>query len=144
MYLNAIGPVIAIWLIYQDGSVAQNEESPFWLMLYGGFGISVGLWVWGQKVIKTIGEDLTKINPSNGFCIELGAALTVLMASKIGLPISTTHCKVGSIVFVGWARSRDGVSWKLVRTIIFAWILTLPASSALSAAAMAILVAVAS
>ncbi|GBM46119.1 Sodium-dependent phosphate transporter 1-B, partial [Araneus ventricosus] len=141
---NAIGPVIAIWLIYQDGNVAQKEESPFWIMLYGGFGISVGLWLWGQKVIRTIGEDLTKITPSSGFCIEIGAAATVLMASKIGLPISTTHCKVGSIVFVGWTRSRAAVDWKLFRSIVLAWVLTLPISGALSAAAMAILTAVTS
>ncbi|XP_015930355.1 sodium-dependent phosphate transporter 1-A isoform X2 [Parasteatoda tepidariorum] len=136
---NAIGPVIAIWLIYQDGNVAQRAESPFWIMLYGGVGISIGLWVWGKKVIKTMGEDLTKITPSSGFCIELGAAATVLMASKIGLPISTTHCKVGSIVFVGWTRSRAAVDWKLFRSIILAWVLTLPVSAGLSAAAMAIL-----
>ncbi|GFR32381.1 sodium-dependent phosphate transporter 1 [Trichonephila clavata] len=141
---NAIGPVIAIWSIYQDGNVAQNEESPFWIMLFGGLGISVGLWVWGQKVIRTIGENLTQITPSSGFCIEIGAASTVLLASKIGLPISTTHCKVGSIVFVGWTRSRSEVDWKLFRSIIFAWVLTLPISGALSAAAMAILIAVAS
>lgn len=141
---NAIGPVIAIWLIYQDGNVAQKEESPFWIMLYGGFGITVGLWLWGQKVIRTIGEDLTKITPSSGFCIEIGAAATVLLASKIGLPISTTHCKVGSIVFVGWTRSKTAVDWKLFRSIVLAWVLTLPISGALSAAAMAILTAVAS
>lgn len=64
LYSNAIGPVIAIYLIYQDGSVMQEDESPFWIMLYGGFGISVGLWMWGQKVIKTIGSDLTTITPS--------------------------------------------------------------------------------
>ncbi|KAG8196086.1 hypothetical protein JTE90_007826 [Oedothorax gibbosus] len=141
---NAIGPVIAIYLIYQDGDVMQLKESPFWIMLYGGFGISVGLWVWGQKVIKTIGEDLTTITPSSGFCIEIGAATTVLLASKIGLPISTTHCKVGSIVFVGWTRSRTAVDWKLFRSIVLAWVLTLPISAALSAAAMAILTAVTS
>lgn len=136
---NAIGPVIAIWLIYQDGNVMQSSESPFWIMLYGGVGISVGLWAWGQKVIKTIGEDLTKITPSSGFCIEIGAATTVLLASKIGLPISTTHCKVGSVVFVGWTRSRAAVDWKLFRNIILAWVLTLPISAMLSAISMAIL-----
>ncbi|XP_035218405.1 sodium-dependent phosphate transporter 1-B-like isoform X2 [Stegodyphus dumicola] len=141
---NAIGPVIAIWLIYHDGNVNQATESPFWIMLYGGVGISIGLWAWGQKVIKTIGEDLTKITPSSGFCIEIGAATTVLLASKIGLPISTTHCKVGSVVFVGWARSRAAVDWKLFRTIVLAWVLTLPISAALSAIAIAVLKAVTS
>lgn len=136
---NAIGPVIAVWLIFVEGNVMQVGESPFWIMLYGGFGICIGLWVWGQRVIQTIGEDLTKITPSSGFTIEIGAATTVLLASKIGLPISTTHCKVGSVVFVGWTRSRAAVDWKLFRSIVLAWVLTLPVSGGLSALCMAIL-----
>lgn len=80
----------------------------------------------------------------SGFCIEIGAATTVLVASKIGLPISTTHCKVGSVVFVGWARSRSAVDWKLFRTIVLAWVLTLPISAILSAVSMAVLRAAAS
>lgn len=83
--------------------------------MYGGVGISLGLWIWGRRVIKTMGEDLTKITPSSGFTIEIGAAITVLVASKIGLPISTTHCKVGSVVSVGQIRSKGGVDWKLFR-----------------------------
>ena len=73
----------------------------------------------------------------SGFCIEVGSALTVLVASNIGIPISTTHCKVGSVVFVGRARSRDSVDWKLFRSIIIAWFVTLPVSGLLSAAFMA-------
>ena len=74
----------------------------------------------------------------SGFCIEIGSALTVLLASNIGIPISTTHCKVGSIVFVGWFRSRQGVDWKLFRNIVLAWFVTLPIAGGLSAAFMAI------
>lgn len=61
---NAIGPLIALWLIYQEGSVAQTAETPLSILLFGGVGISVGLWVWGRRVIKTVGNDLTKITPS--------------------------------------------------------------------------------
>lgn len=61
---NAIGPLIALWLIYQEGSVAQKAETPLAILLFGGFGISIGLWVWGRRVIKTVGNDLTKITPS--------------------------------------------------------------------------------
>jgi sodium-dependent phosphate transporter len=63
-YSNAIGPLIALWLIYKEGSVQQSAETPLYVLLYGGLGISIGLWVWGRRVIKTIGEDLTKITAS--------------------------------------------------------------------------------
>lgn len=141
---NAIGPLIALWLIYKEGSVQQQSETPLYILLYGGLGISIGLWIWGRRVIQTIGEDLTKITASTGFTIEIGAAFTVLLASKIGIPISTTHCKVGSVVFVGWASSsKQGVDWKLFRNIIFAWMVTVPIAAGLSALMMVILKAVA-
>ncbi|KAF5269255.1 hypothetical protein FQR65_LT02556 [Abscondita terminalis] len=134
---NAIGPLIALWLIYCEGSVQQQSETPLYILLYGGVGISVGLWLWGRRVIQTIGEDLTKITPSTGFTIEIGAAFTVLLASKIGIPISTTHCKVGSIVFVGYfSSSSKGVDWKLFRNIIYAWVVTVPVAALLSAGCM--------
>lgn len=137
---NAIGPLIALWAIYTEGSVAQSTPSPIYLLLYGGLGISVGLWVWGRRVIQTIGEDLTKVTPSSGFTIEIGSACTVLLASKVGLPISTTHCKVGSVVFVGWAKSsRQGVDWKLFRNIVIAWVVTVPLTAGISALLMLIL-----
>ncbi|XP_055856807.1 sodium-dependent phosphate transporter 1 [Episyrphus balteatus] len=103
---NAIGPLIALYMIYREGSVMQKAESPIYILIYGGIGISIGLWLWGRRVIETIGNDLTKITSSTGFTIEIGAAITVLLASKIGLPISTTHCKVGSVVFVGYVSSK--------------------------------------
>lgn len=139
---NAIGPLIALWLVYQEGSVAQTSQTPIWLLVYGGVGISLGLWIWGRRVIKTMGEDLTKITPSSGFTIEIGAAITVLLASKIGLPVSTTHCKVGSVVTVGQVRTKGGVDWKLFRNIFLAWIVTVPISAAISAVLMVILRAV--
>lgn len=132
---NAIGPLVSLWLIYSEGSVQQKTETPMWILLYGGFGICVGLWIYGQKVIKTVGEGLTKISPTNGFSIEVGAASTVLLASKIGLPISTTHCKVGSVVLVGLfsEEEKNGVNWSLFKGIIAAWVFTLPITGGLSA-----------
>ncbi|XP_064078889.1 sodium-dependent phosphate transporter 1-A-like isoform X3 [Macrobrachium nipponense] len=136
---NAIGPLIALWAIYTEGSVAQTSPTPIYILLFGGLGISVGLWVWGRRVIQTIGEDLTKVTASSGFTIEIGSAFTVLFASKIGLPISTTHCKVGSVVFVGWAKSsRQGVDWKLFRNIVIAWVVTVPLTAGISALLMLI------
>ncbi|CAI9740430.1 sodium-dependent phosphate transporter 1-A-like isoform X1 [Octopus vulgaris] len=137
---NAIGPIVALWIIARDRSVLQAAPTPLWILFYGGCGISLGLWIWGRRVIKTMGEDLTKITPSSGFCIEIGSALTVLVASNIGIPISTTHCKVGSVVFVGRVRSKENVDWSLFRNIVLAWIGTLPASGLLSALIMYIFI----
>lgn len=134
---NAIGPLVSLWLIATTGMVSQKAPTPIWILLYGGFGISLGLVVLGRKVIKTIGEDLARITPSSGFCIEIGSALTVLVASNIGIPISTTHCKVGSVVFVGRFRSRENVDWSIFRNIVLAWLVTLPISGGISAAIMA-------
>ncbi|XP_041361596.1 sodium-dependent phosphate transporter 1-B-like isoform X2 [Gigantopelta aegis] len=134
---NAIGPVVALWIIATEGSVAQKAPTPIWILFFGGVGISVGLCILGRRVMKTIGEDLSKITPSSGFCIEIGAALTVLVASNAGIPISTTHCKVGSIVSVGRVRSNENVDWKLFKNIILAWLVTLPIAGGVSAAVMA-------
>lgn len=138
---NAIGPLVGIWTLATSPSneLAAKVPAPIWILFYGGVGISIGLWIWGRRVIQTMGEDLAKITPSTGFCIELGAASTVLAASNLGIPISTTHCKVGSVVFVGWVRSRKNVDWKLFTTIFLAWVLTLPVAGGISAGAMALL-----
>lgn len=136
---NAIGPLIALYIIYQSDSAHQEEPTPLWLLLYGGVGICVGLWVWGRRVIKTMGEDLTSLTPSRGFAIELMSAVTVLGASNIGIPVSTTHCKVGAVVAVGWVRSREAVDWKIFRNIVLAWFVTVPVSGGLSAIVFLIL-----
>lgn len=135
---NAIGPLVALWLVYESGSVTSSAPTPIWLLLYGGVGICAGLWVWGRRVIQTLGKDLTPITPSSGFSIELSSALTVVVASNIGLPVSTTHCKVGSVVAVGWLRSRKAVDWRLFRNIFIAWFVTVPISGLISAAIMAL------
>ncbi|EPQ17403.1 Sodium-dependent phosphate transporter 1 [Myotis brandtii] len=134
---NAIGPLVALYLVYGTGDVSSKEATPIWLLLYGGVGICIGLWVWGRRVIQTMGKDLTPITPSSGFSIELASALTVVIASNIGLPISTTHCKVGSVVSVGWLRSKKAVDWRLFRNIFMAWFVTVPISGVISAAIMA-------
>ncbi|KAJ8393933.1 hypothetical protein AAFF_G00054660 [Aldrovandia affinis] len=138
---NAIAPLVAMWLVYDTGKVVSTH-TPVWLLLYGGVGICAGLWVWGRRVIQTMGRDLTPITPSSGFSIELASAVTVVVASNIGLPVSTTHCKVGSVVAVGWLRSRKAVDWHLFRNIFMAWFVTVPISGLLSAAIMAVFIQV--
>ncbi|OQV11768.1 Sodium-dependent phosphate transporter 1 [Hypsibius exemplaris] len=136
---NAIGPLVALWVVYTTGEIPEKSSTAWYLLLFGGFGISVGLSVLGRKVIETVGTNLTPVIPSSGFCIGLGTACTVLVASKLGLPISTTHCIVGSVVAVGWLRSNSQVNWKLFGTIAFGWFVTVPMTVGVSAAAMAIL-----
>jgi len=140
---NAIGPLIALWIIYVEGEVAQKSSTPPLILFYGGVGICCGLWVWGRRVIKTMGEEITNLTPTRGFTIELTSALTVLIASNLGLPVSTTHCKVGAVVAVGWVRSRQAVDWKIFRNIVLAWFVTVPISGGLSAAIFACIRAIA-
>ncbi|CAK1599760.1 unnamed protein product [Parnassius mnemosyne] len=132
---NAIGPLVALWLLYSEGGAHARAETPLAILVFGGVGIALGLWLWGRRVIQTVGEDLTSITADTGFTIELGAALTVLVASKVGLPVSTTHCKVGSVVCVGYF-SEKAVDWSLFRNIIFAWVVTVPAVAGMAALSM--------
>ncbi|XP_063959733.1 sodium-dependent phosphate transporter 1-B-like [Lytechinus pictus] len=134
---NAIGPLVALWAIYSNGNVEQKSGTPVWILVYGGAGITIGLWLLGRRVIETVGSNLTPMTPSSGFSIELGAAATVLLASNIGIPVSTTHCKVGSVVAIGKVRAAATVEWRLFANIIVAWIVTVPATAGLSAALMA-------
>lgn len=136
---NAIGPLIGLYLIYQEGIIVDKSHTPEWILFYGGVGISAGLWILGRRVIKTIGEDLTKITASSGFVIELASALTVLGASLLNIPVSTTHCKVGSVVFTGRVRSKESVDWSLFRNIIIAWIVTVPVTGSIAAACQLVL-----
>jgi len=137
---NAIGPLIGMWLIFQEGFVGTSHQStPWFLLMYGSAGICFGLWTLGRRVIETLGKNLTKLTPSSGFCIELMTAVTVIAASNLGLPVSTTHCKVGAVVFVGWSQSKKAVDWGIVKNIVVAWFVTVPVSGVFSAFSMWIL-----
>ncbi len=117
-----------------NSSAPESLTSPIWLLAYGGIGIVVGLFVFGRRVIETIGTNLTEITPSRGFSIEIGSALTVLIASVAKIPVSTTHCKVGSVMSVGYASNNGYVSWIIFAGIVFSWVVTIPISGLLSAA----------
>lgn len=137
---NAIGPLIAVYLIRLAGGVNIPEsvfnidpaqKTPWFLLAYGGLGITVGLWTCGATLIKAMGEDITTITPARGFCIELMSAFTVLAASAVGMPVSTTHCKVGSIVAIG-IYGQTGIPKRQIVNIALAWLVTVPASGILS------------
>ncbi|VDM93099.1 unnamed protein product [Onchocerca ochengi] len=136
---NAIAPLTALIAIYTNLDVRQRNETPIYVLLYGVVAICVGLVILGHRVIRTIGTDMSTVNAASGFTIEFGAAVTSLTASKLGLPISTTHSLVGSVVFVGLIRDRKGVRWSIFRNIILSWILTLPISGLMAMGLMLLL-----
>jgi len=129
---NAVGPLAAVVSILNEGSVAMKVEMPAWILGLGGGGIVLGLFVWGAKVMKTVGEKLTELTPSRGFCAEFAAATVVLICSKMGLPISTTHTLVGSIIGVGLARGLPTLNVSIIKTIFISWIATLPFTAILA------------
>ncbi|VDK80560.1 unnamed protein product [Litomosoides sigmodontis] len=134
---NAIAPLAALLSIYTEVDVQQKSETSIYILMYGVLAICIGLLVLGHKVIRTVGTEMSDINPASGFTIEFGAAVTALLASKAGLPISTTHCLVGSVVTVGVMKSHiGGVQWRIFRNIILSWVITLPASGIVAAGAM--------
>lgn len=123
---NAVGPVIAIYFIATHGSLAGEFGVPVWLLVLGGAGIAVGIACMGHKVMGTVGERITKINNSRGFAVAFSSATTVLMASNLGLPVSTTHATVGSVVGVGLARGFQAVDFRVLAKILLFWVLTVP------------------
>lgn len=159
---NAVGPLAAIVHTAEAGDVVSKVAIPIWVMVVGAFGISFGLMLFGPKLIKMVGEQITKLNPLRAYCVALSAAITVIIASWLGLPVSSTHIAVGAVFGVGFFREAH---WrittnttkveqvmaaeaekqtkskrkyrKLVRrshflTIIAAWVITVPAAALLS------------
>ena len=126
---NAIGPLVGVVHIVQTKSLALGLPTPSWILMLGGAGIIIGLATWGWRVIETVGRKITELTPSRGFSAEFGAALTILVASRLGLPISTTHTLVGAVLGVGLARGISALNLNTVRDILVSWIITIPAGA---------------
>ncbi|OAF72168.1 hypothetical protein A3Q56_00047 [Intoshia linei] len=137
---NSISPLASIWevLSTNTNTLQAKHQTPIWILFYGSIGVALGLWIFGARVIETVGKKITNITTESGFCIEIGSAITVLVASNIGLPISSTHCKVGSIVAISKFTADKRIKWKLFTKILFGWFLTLPVTVLLSAGIMCI------
>ena len=131
---NAIGPVAAVLGVLKTHSIASHATIPAWLLALGGAGIVIGLATWGWRVIETIGSKITELTPTRGFAAEFGAAATILFASKLGLPISTTHALVGAVFGVGMARGLKALNLQTLKEIIISWIVTIPLCAILSIA----------
>lgn len=130
---NGVGPLAAVVSIVGTGEVTQDSPLPLWILLLGGTGIILGLATMGYRVMKTIGTKITELTPSRGFCAELAAASTVVLASRLGLPVSTTHIIVGAVLGVGMARGVAAIDLRVVVGIVTSWIVTLPIGATLAA-----------
>jgi len=130
---NGVGPLAAVVSIVRTGEVAQSSALPVWILALGGGGIVLGLSTLGYRVMRTIGTKITELTPSRGFCAELGAAATVVVASRLGLPVSTTHIIVGAVLGVGLARGIAAIDLRVVAGIVTSWLVTLPIGGALTA-----------
>jgi len=131
---NGIGPLAAVVsVIKSGGEMAQQSALPLWILVLGGGGIVLGLATMGYRVMGTIGTRITQLTPTRGFSAELAAAATVVLASRTGLPVSTTHILVGAVIGVGLARGVGAIDLRVIGGIIVSWVVTLPASGILAA-----------
>jgi PiT family inorganic phosphate transporter len=131
---NAVGPLAAIFSVVKTKSVVMQVEVPAWMLAIGGIAVGGGLYAFGSKVMATIGGKITEVTPVRGFCAEFGAATTILVCSRLGLPVSTTHVLVGAVVGVGFMRGMGFLDMRLLRNIGWSWIITLPFTVALAMA----------
>jgi len=130
---NGVGPLAAVVSIATTGEIEQSSELPIWILMLGGAGIVLGLATLGYKVMRTIGSKITELTPTRGFSASLAAAGTVVIASRLGLPVSTTHIVVGSVLGVGLARGIGAIDLRVVTGIITSWLVTLPIGAGLAA-----------
>ena len=130
---NAIGPLAAIHqATNQILGNAVSPDTPLWILFLGAAGIVIGLATLGYRVMKTIGEKIVKLTPSKGFAAQLAAALTVVLASQLDMPVSTTHTLVGAVIGIGLVEGISTINIKSVNSIFLSWVITLPAGALLS------------
>lgn len=129
---NAVGPMAAVFGA-TSGQLGAEVAVPYRVLLIGALGIVIGLATYGYKIMATIGKKITELTPSRGFAAEFGAATTIVMASKLGLPVSTTHTLVGAVIGVGFARGIGAINTQVVSGIILSWFITVPFTAILAA-----------
>ena len=129
---NAIGPLAAIVNAVENVDLTAKAPVAPWMLAIGGLGIVIGLATWGYRVMETVGKKITELTPSRGFAAQLAAASTIVLASRLGIPISTAHTLVGAVLGVGLARGITALDLRVVGNILASWIATLPIAAALS------------
>ena len=129
---TAIGPLAAVAYAVQELDLGGKAPVAPWMLAIGGIGIVIGLSTWGYRVMETVGKRITELTPSRGFAAQLAAATTIVVASRLGFPISTTHTLVGAVLGVGLARGISALDLRVVGKIIISWVATLPIAAGLS------------
>ncbi len=124
--------IIAV-LLYSQGYLGSEFHVPFWVVIACQAGMGLGTLAGGWRIVKTMGSQITRLTPVQGFCAETGGAITLFMATGLGIPVSTTHTITGAIVGVGAAKKASGVRWGVANGIVMAWIITIPCTAAISA-----------
>jgi PiT family inorganic phosphate transporter len=122
-------------LLFSAGRLGAEFRIPLWVVLSCHSAIALGTMLGGWRIVKTMGQKVAKLRPVDGFCAESGAAATIFIASRLGVPVSTTHTITGAIVGVGSLRRLSAVRWGVAGRIVWAWVLTIPCSAAISALA---------
>jgi len=124
--------IIAV-LLYSQGMLGETFYVPFWVVISCQLALALGTLLGGWRIVHTMGSKITRLNPMQGFCAETGGALTLFGATWLGIPVSTTHTITGAIIGVGAARRVSAVKWGIARSIVVAWIITIPITAALAA-----------
>jgi inorganic phosphate transporter, PiT family len=124
--------IIAV-LLYSQGLLGQEFHVPFWVVIACHAAMGLGTLVGGWRIVRTVGSKITRLTPMQGFCAETGGAMTLFLATNLGVPVSTTHTITGAIVGVGAARRVSAVRWNVAGNIVVAWIVTLPAAALVGA-----------
>jgi sodium-dependent phosphate transporter len=134
---NAMGPLSAVYTIWQTGTVGKNSPVDTWILVLGGAGIVLGLATFGYKILRVLGVEAVKLTNARGFCAELGTAITVVIASRYGLPVSTTQCICGALLGVGLIEGVKGVNWYMFLRTFCGWLLTIVVAGFISAGLVA-------
>ena len=127
-----------IWLLLISAGATTTEHLPMWVVISCYLALGLGTLFGGWRIVKTMGQKITKLHPAGGFCAETGGAMTLFIASSAGIPVSTTHTITGAIVGVGSAQKFSAVRWGLAGNIVWAWVLTIPAAALMAALAWAV------
>jgi len=122
---NSVGPFGAVLAAYK-GELEKKSAIPMWVFGVAGVMIVVGLATYGVHVMRTIGNNITPMSPPKAFCTNFAATIVVLIATRAGIPVSTTHASVGAVLGVGMANGLRTVDWKLMGKVFLSWVLTLP------------------